>query len=146
MSVTNRPILITGASGYIGGRLVPQLLEKGYRVRCLARDPRRLSGRGWDDDPRVEIIRGDVLDRDSVRSAMDGCEAAYYLVHSMLAGERAFESQDRVAAENFAGAAEGRGSAGSSTWAGWDIGPRSSRPTWRAATRSATSSGPAGCP
>ncbi len=81
----DRPILITGATGYIGGRLVPQLLEQGYRVRCLARDPRKLSGRGWDEDPRVEIVRGDVLDRESVRAAMDGCGAAYYLVHSMLA-------------------------------------------------------------
>ncbi len=109
MPDTSRPILITGASGYIGGRLVPQLLEKGYRVRCLARDPRKLSGRGWDEDARVEIVRGDVLDRDSVRSAMQGCGAAFYLVHSMLAGERAFEDQDRVAAANFAAAAEGEG-------------------------------------
>jgi len=107
MPAMTDPILITGATGYIGGRLVPSLLEKGYRVRCLARDPRRLSGRGWDQDPRVEIVQGDVLDRDSVRSAMQGCGAAYYLVHSMLAGERAFEDQDRAAAENFAaGAAE----------------------------------------
>ncbi len=109
MPVTTQPILITGASGYIGGRLVPQLLEKGYRVRCLARDPRKLSGRGWDEDDRVEIVRGDVLDRDSVRSAMQGCGAAFYLVHSMLAGERAFEDHDRVAAANFAATAEGAG-------------------------------------
>ena len=110
MSTANtRPILITGATGYIGGRLVPQLLEKGFRVRCLAREPRRLSGRGWDEDPRVEIVQGDVLDRDSVRSAMQGCGAAYYLVHSMLSGEKSFESHDRVAAENFARGAEGAG-------------------------------------
>ena len=109
MPIATKPILITGASGYIGGRLVPQLLERGYRVRCLARDVRKLSGRGWDEDPRVEIVRGDVLDLDSVRSAMEGCGTAYYLVHSMLAGERDFESHDRIAAENFAGAAEATG-------------------------------------
>src|SRR3954467_6122848 len=109
MAVTNKPILITGASGYIGGRLVPQLLEGGYRVRCLARDPRKLSGRGWDEDPRVEIVRGDVLDRDSVRAAMEGCGAAFYLVPSMLAGERAFEDRDRAGAANFAASAEGAG-------------------------------------
>ncbi len=109
MPVTTKPILLTGATGYIGGRLVPQLLEKGYHVRCLARDVRKLSGRGWDEDPRVEIVRGDVLDRDSVRSAMEGSGAAYYLVHSMLAGERAFEDQDRAAAENFAAGAEAAG-------------------------------------
>jgi len=100
-----KPILITGVTGYIGGRLVPQLLAQGYRVRCLARDPRRLSGRGWDEDPRVEIVAGDVLDRGSVVEAMRGCRAAYYLIHSMLAGERKFEDQDRTAAENFAAAA-----------------------------------------
>ena len=109
MPITTKPILITGATGYIGGRLVPQLLERGYRVRCLARDVRKLSGRGWDEDPRVEIVRGDVLDVESVRSAMEGCGSAYYLVHSMLAGERAFQGQDRAAAENFARAAEGAG-------------------------------------
>ena len=109
MAVASKPILITGASGYIGGRLVPQLLERGYRVRCLARDPRKLSGRGWDDDPRVEIVRGDVLDAGSVRSAMQGCGSAYYLVHSMLAGEKDFESHDRVAARYFAEEAERAG-------------------------------------
>ena len=109
MPITTKPILITGATGYIGGRLVAPLLERGYRVRCLARDPRKLSGRGWDEDPRVEIVKGDVLDLESVRSAMEGCFSAYYLVHSMLAGERKFQDQDRVAAENFARAAEGAG-------------------------------------
>jgi uncharacterized protein YbjT (DUF2867 family) len=72
------PILITDVTGYIGGRVVPQLLEKGYRVRCLARDVSKLSGRGWDQDPRVEIVRGDVLDLDSVKAAMQGRDAAYY--------------------------------------------------------------------
>ena len=104
-----KPILVTGATGYIGGRLVPQLLDQGYRVRCVARDVRKLSGREWDQDPRVEIVRGDVLDLDSLRSAMQGCGAAYYLIHSMLAGEKSFESRDRVAAENFARAAEENG-------------------------------------
>jgi len=104
-----RPILVAGATGYIGGRLVPQLLAKGHRVRCMARDPRRLSGRDWDGDPRVEIVAGDVLDRESVERAMQGCGAAYYLVHSMLAGERKFEDQDRAGAENFAAAAASAG-------------------------------------
>ena len=56
-------ILVTDASGYIGGRLVPQLVAKGYPVRCLARDPRKVSGRGWGNE--VEVIAGDVLDRES---------------------------------------------------------------------------------
>lgn len=110
MTTATKPmILVTGASGYIGGRLIPQLLDRGYRVRCLARDPRKLSGRGWDEDPRVEVARGDMLDRASVLAAMQGCDAAYYLVHSMLAGEKAFEGRDRQAAENFAGVAEEAG-------------------------------------
>ena len=104
-----KPILVTGATGYIGGRLIPQLLEKGYRVRCIARDPRRLSGRGWDEDPRVEIVAGDVLDRESICAAMQGCGAAYYLIHSMLSGEKSFEDQDRKAAENFASCAADAG-------------------------------------
>ena len=98
-----KPILITGASGYIGGRLVPQLAEQGHPVRCLARDPRKLSGRGWGDG--VEVVAGDVLDRDSLAPALAGCGAAYYLVHSMAGGERGFAERDRQAARNFAEAA-----------------------------------------
>jgi uncharacterized protein YbjT (DUF2867 family) len=102
---TTRPVVVTGATGYIGGRLIPQLLAKGYRVRCVARDPRRLSGRSWEAEERVEVVRGDVLEPDSLRLAMKGSQAAYYLVHSMLSGEAAFEDHDRRAAENFATAA-----------------------------------------
>ncbi|CAN5909406.1 SDR family oxidoreductase [soil metagenome] len=98
-----KPILVTGATGYIGGRLVPQLLEKGYPVRCLARDPRKLAGRDWSD--RVEIVSGDMLDPESLWPALKGCAAAYYLVHSMVSGEGSFEDRDRRAASNFAGAA-----------------------------------------
>ena len=98
-----KPILVTGASGYIGGRLVPQLVSKGYRVRCLARDPRKLLGRGWGD--QVEIVAGDVLERPALDQALAGCGAAYYLVHSMAGGERGFEERDRQGARNFADAA-----------------------------------------
>jgi nucleoside-diphosphate-sugar epimerase len=51
-----KPVLVTGATGYIGGRLVPRLLEAGHRVRCLAREPRQLDGRPWVGDPRVEVV------------------------------------------------------------------------------------------
>ena len=60
----NNVILVTGATGYIGGRLVPRLLELGYRVRCLARDPSRLQGRPWLE--LVEIVAGDVLQPESL--------------------------------------------------------------------------------
>ena len=90
-------ILIIGATGYVGGRLVPLLLDEGYRIRCMVRDPRKLEGRGW---AGVEIVRGDVLNLDSLRHAMQGCTVAYYLVHSMGAGEDHFVERDRRAAQN----------------------------------------------
>ena len=101
------PILVTGATGYIGGRLVPILLDRGLEVRCLARNPKKLEGRSWSD--RVQIVRGDVLDLDSLREALAGCSAAYYLVHSMMAGTRSFADRDRQGARNFAVAAAGAG-------------------------------------
>ena len=78
-------ILVTGSTGYVGGRLIPRLLDGGKRLRVLARDPRRLQGRPWVD--QVEVIRGDVLDPSTLPAALDGIETAYYLVHSMLGGE-----------------------------------------------------------
>jgi uncharacterized protein YbjT (DUF2867 family) len=96
-------ILVTGATGYIGGRLVPRLLELGYRVRCLVRDPARLEGRLWYD--AVEIVAGDVLQPDTLVEAMQGVQAAYYLVHS-LAGGADFHQRDMRAAAQFSSAAQ----------------------------------------
>jgi uncharacterized protein YbjT (DUF2867 family) len=99
-------ILVTGATGYIGGRLVPRLLEAGHEVRCMARRPNKLAGRPWFDD--VEVVEGDVLDGRQVKDAAAGCDAAYYLVHSMAAGKN-FAERDRQAALNFRKAAEAAG-------------------------------------
>lgn len=99
-------ILVTGATGYVGGRLVPRLLAAGYRVRCLARDPARLAGRAW---PDAEIIAGDVLTPETLLPAMAGVHTAYYLVHSMAEGEQGFADRDRTAAANFTRAAEAAG-------------------------------------
>jgi uncharacterized protein YbjT (DUF2867 family) len=99
-------VLVTGATGYIGGRLVPRLLERGYRVRCLVRDPSRLLGRPWHD--RVEIVAGDVLRSESLGAALEGIDAAYYLVHS-LGGGADFHQLDLTAAANFGGAARAAG-------------------------------------
>jgi uncharacterized protein YbjT (DUF2867 family)/uncharacterized protein YndB with AHSA1/START domain len=105
-SATARPVLVTGATGDIGGRLVPRLLEAGHRVRCLAREPRKLAGRPWAGDPRVEIVPGDTADIASLRRALEGCGAAYYLVHSMIAAGHEYAERDRAMAASFARAAE----------------------------------------
>ncbi len=104
-----RRVLVTGASGYIGGRLVPRLLDAGYHVRCLARSPRKLTDRAWAQDPRVEIVTGDAADEHLLRHALSGCEVAYYLIHSMLAAGAAYRDADRRLAETFARAAAATG-------------------------------------
>ncbi|MFI8006453.1 SDR family oxidoreductase [Streptomyces sp. NPDC086010] len=90
--------LVTGASGYIGGRLVPELLEAGHRVRCLARSPEKLRDYPWAGD--AEVAKGDVTDADAVAAAMRDIDVAYYLVHA-LAGGPGFEKTDREAARIF---------------------------------------------
>ncbi|MEU5642316.1 SDR family oxidoreductase [Streptomyces milbemycinicus] len=90
--------LVTGATGYIGSRLVPELLAAGHSVRCLVRSPDKLRRQPWAE--RVGQVRGDVLDERSVRAAMEGVDVAYYLVHSLGTG-RGFEETDRRAARNF---------------------------------------------
>lgn len=99
------PVLVTGASGYIGGRLVPRLLDAGHRVRCLARSPEKLETRPWASDPRVEIVRADIGDSD-LAASLRGCSSAFYLVHSMLAAGREYADEDLRLARNFARAAE----------------------------------------
>lgn len=98
-------ILLTGATGYVGGRLLPLLVADGWRVRCLARQPKHLSSRVPEG---VEVVQGDLLDADSLAKAMTGVEAAFYLVHSMGASGD-FAEQDRLAADNFAAAAGAAG-------------------------------------
>lgn len=100
-----RPILVLGATGYIGSRLVPRLLEAGHDVRALVRNPEKLAGRPWAKHPRLQIVSGDLFDDASLAAASSGCEAAYYLVHSMNPNVSDFAAADRRAATNFAQAA-----------------------------------------
>lgn len=101
----DKPVLVTGATGYVGGRLVPRLLEKGLRVRALARSLDKLSCRPFATHPNFEPVQADMRDFGAVRRAAEGCGAAYYLVHSMHPGNRDFASADREAAMIMARAA-----------------------------------------
>ena len=94
---TTSPILLTGATGYIGGRLLHVLENAGHRVRCVTRRPEALQSCVG---PTTEVISGNVLDQESLTGTMDGVEAAYYMVHSM-GSKGDFEEQDRRAAHNF---------------------------------------------
>ncbi|GGM59098.1 uncharacterized protein YbjT (DUF2867 family) [Halarchaeum rubridurum] len=96
-------VLVTGATGFVGGHLVPALVEAGHDVRALVRDPAR-----YDPPAGVDVAVGDLLDRTTLDDALAECDAAYYLVHSMGAGD-AFAERDRTAARNFAAAADAAG-------------------------------------
>ena len=102
-----RHILVTGATGYVGGRLLPELLERGYRVRGLARDPARA-----DLPEGVETVKGDVVSGDGLKEALEGVDVAYYLVHAMGRGNgpaAEFAERDRRGATNFGEAARAAG-------------------------------------
>jgi uncharacterized protein YbjT (DUF2867 family) len=98
----SRLALVTGATGYIGGRLVPELLAAGFRVRVMARRPRNLADRPWHD--QVEIVQGDAADTRSLSQALSGVDVAYYLIHSLGTGAD-FEALDRRHARSFASVA-----------------------------------------
>ena len=102
MTADNELILVTGATGYIGGRLVAKLLKAGYRVRVLTRDAARLQGRSWTS--QVEVVQADVLQPATLPKAFDGIAAAYYLAHVMN-GVADFRERNKTAARNFSNAA-----------------------------------------
>jgi uncharacterized protein YbjT (DUF2867 family) len=102
-------ILVTGSTGYIGGRLAPRLVERGYRVRCLVRSEAKLRARPWASSLRVEIVMGDAGDPQVLQKAMQGCATAYYLVHSMEASTPDYRARDRALAEGFGRAAAAAG-------------------------------------
>jgi uncharacterized protein YbjT (DUF2867 family) len=103
---TSQPILVTGATGYVGGRLVQSLLDAGYPVRVMVRDASRLQGRRWRE--QVDVREGDVLRPETLASALEGVSVAYYLIHSMI-GRTDFHRLDLEAARNFGTAARDAG-------------------------------------
>ncbi len=102
-------LLVAGATGYIGSRLIPLLLAQGHRVRALARDPAKLRERPGMNHPQLEIVQADLLDPISLHKACSGCRSAYYLVHSMNPANRDFAHSDRQAATNMVAATEATG-------------------------------------
>jgi uncharacterized protein YbjT (DUF2867 family) len=98
-------ILVVGASGYIGGRLVSVLSSLGHELVLMSRDARPLAARF----PDARVVAADLLEPASLEPALDGVEVAYYLAHSMGSGERGFADRDRAAARNFASAASAAG-------------------------------------
>ncbi|MEM6981048.1 MAG: NAD(P)H-binding protein, partial [Planctomycetota bacterium] len=99
-------ILVTGASGYVGGRLVPRLLEEGYRVRCFVRSPQKLDEYPWRSHSEVSVCEGDLSDPDTLIAACQNVDAAYYLVHSMISAGDEYARRDRELASHFARAAK----------------------------------------
>ena len=102
-------VLVTGATGYIGGRLVPRLLAAGYTVRCLVRSAEKLRARQWSAQPGLQVIEGDAGSAEQLRAAMTGCASAYYLVHSMIVAGAAYAQRDRALALGFGRAAAAAG-------------------------------------
>lgn len=101
----NQPILVVGATGYVGGRLVPLLASLGFRVRALGRSLSKLNCRPWARHPQVETVQADVRNIASFERAARGCRAAFYLVHAMVAERKGFARADREGALNMAAVA-----------------------------------------
>jgi uncharacterized protein YbjT (DUF2867 family) len=112
MSNSNAKILLTGATGFVGGRLLHVLTGHGMNVRCLVRSPEKLRGNLFAKE-EIEIVKGDLLQKDTLDSPLEGIEVAYYLVHSMggrtIGENKIFAERDRIAAKNFIRAADRAG-------------------------------------
>lgn len=99
-------VVVTGATGYVGNRLVPMLLDSGYKVRAVSRSLEKLKSRAWANHPNVELAAAEMSDIESIRRVLQDCSTAYYFVHSMNSQTRNFAEKDREAVNNFVAAAE----------------------------------------
>ncbi|MDX1921129.1 MAG: SDR family oxidoreductase [Candidatus Caenarcaniphilales bacterium] len=97
-----KPIWVSGGTGYVGARLIPRLLEAGYKVRAISRTVDKLTSRPWANNPNLEIYPADVLDLESLTQTMRGCSVVYYMVHSMNAHPKKYREMDKKAAQNVA--------------------------------------------
>ncbi|MFO8085279.1 MAG: SDR family oxidoreductase [Desulfobacterales bacterium] len=95
-----KPVLVVGATGYVGGRLIPKLLSAGYKVRAVGRSLEKMGCRPWAGHPSIEIMQGDIVDLGSMKKASAGCWAAVYLVHSMISQKSKYADADREGAKN----------------------------------------------
>ncbi|MDG2422418.1 MAG: SDR family oxidoreductase [Phycisphaerales bacterium] len=98
-------IAVTGATGYVGGRLVPRLLNSGYKVRCLVRNIKKLTGRHWSSHENLSAVQTDLTNTDQLIDSLRGCKSAYYLIHSMITAGRDYDEVDQNIALNFSHAA-----------------------------------------
>jgi uncharacterized protein YbjT (DUF2867 family) len=106
---TTRPVLVTGATGYVAGRLIPLLLSSGYRVRAMGRSVEKMVARPWGTVPGIELVTGDIMDTASLDNAVAGCGAIYYLVHSMISRKAGYRDADKTGAANMVKAAANQG-------------------------------------
>ncbi len=97
----NNRVLVCGSTGYVGGRLVPRLLDEGLTVRCLVRSPEKMQLFPWREHPLLEVVSGDLGDVDAIHQAARDCDAAYYLVHAMVSAGSDYAQRDRELATNF---------------------------------------------
>ncbi len=109
MDLRNKPVLVMGATGYVGGRLVPLLLEQGWKVRAVGRSEQKIKSRPWGNHPNLEIIVADALDTGVLTVAMQGCIAVFYLIQSIGPGESDFATVDREIAYSAVKAARNSG-------------------------------------
>ncbi|MDY0220401.1 MAG: SDR family oxidoreductase [Desulfobacterium sp.] len=106
---SQKPVVVTGATGYVAGRLIPLLLESGYTVRAMGRSLEKLMSRHWADHARIQLAQGDIGDIESLKRAVRGSSTVYYLVHSMISQKGKYRDADKIGAKNMAEAAAAEG-------------------------------------